>query len=41
MTTHHLHLCDVAFLAGGHARVVDTALVALVETARIRVHSPG
>ena len=36
-----LDLYDVAFLAGGAHRVVDTALVALVESGRIRVHAPG
>ena len=37
----HLDLYDVAFLAGGLIRVVDTALVDLVATGRVRVHSPG
>ena len=32
---------DIACLAGGPDRVVDTAVVALVEAGRIRVHSPG
>ena len=32
---------EIAFLAGGPDRVVDTALVALVQLGRIRVHSPG
>jgi hypothetical protein len=36
-----LDLYDVAYLAGGPDRVVDTALVALVESGRIRVHAPG
>jgi hypothetical protein len=36
-----LDLYDVAFLAGGLVRVVDTALVDLVATGRVRVHSPG
>jgi hypothetical protein len=36
-----LDLYDIAFLAGGPARVVDTALVALVGDGRLRVHSPG
>ena len=31
----------VAYLAGGPERAVDAALVALVQTGRIRVHSPG
>jgi hypothetical protein len=36
-----LDLYDIAYLAGGADRVVDTALVALVESGRIRVHAPG
>jgi hypothetical protein len=36
-----LDLYDIAFLAGGPARVVDTAVVALLHTRRIRLHSPG
>ncbi|HEX2075381.1 MAG TPA: TIGR04222 domain-containing membrane protein [Geodermatophilus sp.] len=32
---------EAAFLAGGPARVVDTAVVALVRAGRVRVHSPG
>jgi hypothetical protein len=36
-----LDLYQVAFLAGGVPRVVDTALVAMVEAGRIRVQSPG
>jgi hypothetical protein len=36
-----LDLYGIAFLAGGADRVVDTALVALVESGRIRVHAPG
>jgi hypothetical protein len=36
-----LDLYEVACLAGGPERVVDTALVALVQTGRIRAHSPG
>src|SRR3954453_2891116 len=36
-----LDLYDIAFLAGGPARVVDTAVVALLRTRRIRLHSPG
>src|SRR4051812_19020284 len=36
-----LDVYDIAYLAGGPARVVDTALVALVQTGRVRVHSPG
>ena len=34
-------LYAIAFLAGGVQRVVDTALVALVESGRVRVHAPG
>jgi hypothetical protein len=34
-------LYAIAFLAGGVHRVVDTALVALVEAGRVRVHAPG
>jgi hypothetical protein len=41
MTAPALDLYDIACLAGGPDRVVDTALVALVEGGRIRVHSPG
>jgi hypothetical protein len=36
-----LDLYDIAFLAGGPARVVDTALVALVRAGRLRIPSPG
>ena len=36
-----LDVYDVAFLAGGPDRVVDTALVALVGTGRLRIHRPG
>jgi hypothetical protein len=36
-----LDLYDVAYLAGGPERAVDAALVALVQTGRIRVRSPG
>jgi hypothetical protein len=36
-----LDLYDIAFLAGGAARVVDTALVDLVGDGRLRTHSPG
>jgi hypothetical protein len=41
MTAPVLDLYDIAHLAGGPDRVVDTALVALVEGGRIRVHFPG
>src|SRR5688572_19271141 len=36
-----LDVYDIAFLAGGPARVVDTAVVALLRTGRLRLHSPG
>ena len=39
--TPQLDVYDIAYLAGGQGRVVDTALVALVESGRIRVHPPG
>jgi hypothetical protein len=37
----HLGIYELAFLAGGAARVVDTAIVVLVETGRVRVFAPG
>jgi len=37
----HLSIYELAYLAGGPQRVVDTALVALVESGRVRVHAPG
>jgi hypothetical protein len=36
-----LDVYDIAWLAGGFARVVDTAVVALVRAGRVRIHSPG
>jgi hypothetical protein len=36
-----LDLYDIAFLAGGPARVVDTAVIALLRARRLRLHSPG
>jgi hypothetical protein len=36
-----LDLYDIAFLAGGPARVVDTAVVGLVRSGRLRLRSPG
>lgn len=39
--TRQLDLYDVAFLPGGPDRVIDTALVAPVESGRVRVHAPG
>jgi hypothetical protein len=41
MTAPDLDFYDIAVLAGGVHRVVDTALVALVESGRVRVHAPG
>lgn len=32
---------EVAFLAGGSARVIDTAVVTLVRSGRVRVQAPG
>jgi hypothetical protein len=39
--TARLDIYDMAFLAGGRERVIDTAVVVLVEAGRLRVHSPG
>jgi hypothetical protein len=36
-----LDVYEIACLAGGQVRMVDTALVALVESGRLRVTSPG
>ena len=41
MTAPELDVYDVAFLAGGANRAVETAIVALVRGGRLRVHSPG
>jgi hypothetical protein len=41
MPAAELHLYDIAFLAGGPDRVVDTALVVLVCAGKVRIHSPG
>lgn len=41
MTSPHLDVYDIAFLTGGPDRAVDTAVVALVRSGRVRVHSPG
>jgi hypothetical protein len=41
MTTPELDVYDIAFLAGGPNRAVETAIVALVLRGRVRVHSPG
>lgn len=41
MASPTLDLCEIAFLAGGPDRVVETAIVALVESGRVRVASPG
>src|SRR4051812_50069833 len=40
----HLHrydLYDIAYLAGGHVRVADTAVVTLVERGQVRVAPDG
>jgi hypothetical protein len=36
-----LDLYDIACLAGGPDRMVDTALIALVQSGRVRIHRPG
>lgn len=36
-----LDVYDIAFLAGGPARVVDTAVVAMIRSGRLRLRSPG
>ena len=36
-----LDVYDVAYVAGGPDRVVDTAVVALVRSGRVRIHAPG
>src|SRR5215218_6890299 len=41
MTAPDLDVYDIAFLAGGPNRTVETAIVALVLGGRLRVHSPG
>lgn len=41
MTADALDVYAIACLAGGTPRVVDTALVVLVETGRVRVTAPG
>lgn len=41
MTAPRLDVYEIAQLAGGADRVVDTALVVLVESGRVRVHAPG
>ncbi len=41
MTAPGLDVYDIAFLAGGPKRAVETAIVALVRGGRLRVHSPG
>ncbi|MEX5720016.1 TIGR04222 domain-containing membrane protein, partial [Geodermatophilus maliterrae] len=40
-TPADLDVYEVAFLAGGATRSVETAVVALVESGRVRVRSPG
>ncbi len=39
--TPQLDVYDIAYLAGGQERVVDTALIAMVEAGRIQVQPPG
>jgi hypothetical protein len=41
MTAPALDVYDIAFLAGGPNRAVETAIVALMRGGRLRVHSPG
>jgi hypothetical protein len=41
VTAPDLDVYDVAFLAGGPDRVVDTAIVTLVRRGGLRVHRPG
>ena len=41
MTAPELDVYELAFLAGGPNRAVETAIVALVRAGRLRVHSPG
>ena len=36
-----LDVYDIACLAGGPDRIIDTAIVALVQSGRVRVHRPG
>lgn len=36
-----LDVYDIAYLAGSADRMIDAAIVALVESGRVRVHSPG
>ena len=40
-TTPQVDAYEVAYLAGGAPRVIDTAIVALVLAGRVRVHSAG
>lgn len=41
LSSSELDLYDIACLAGGPDRIVDTALVALVQSGRVRIHRPG
>ena len=41
MTAENLDVYEIACLAGGRLRMIDTALVALVESGRVRVSAPG
>src|SRR4051812_19691136 len=38
---HRYDLYDIAYLAGGHVRVADTAVVTLVERGQVRVAPEG
>lgn len=41
LSSSELDLYDIACLAGGPDRMVDTALIALVQSGRVRIHRPG
>ena len=41
LSSSELDLYDIACLAGGPDRMVDAALIALVQSGRVRVHRPG
>ena len=41
VTPRRLDVYEAAYLAGGPRRVVDTAVVALVETGRVRAQTAG
>jgi hypothetical protein len=40
-TPSQLDVYDTAYLVGGRRRMVDTAIVALVRSGQVRIHSPG